>query len=112
MTWRLGTEGAETELPAPTSFSFPYERIVREERASSGRLNVDVVARKRSFELSWSLMDESEYAILEAEFEKDGFLSFVHPTGTHTVWFSSLSKDLVHEEPIYYENVRATLEER
>jgi len=79
MSWKLGLQRDEQNIPKPDSFKISPIKIERTERTASGRLVKDVIAKKKQFQLSYKGLDASITAMLEnLYYDTEGFLSFVY----------------------------------
>lgn len=73
----LGNSGEEILLPRYNlRFQESDSEITREGRTASGRLVIDVAARKKTFTLSYGTLDNESYETLKAIYSINNIMSF------------------------------------
>ena len=90
----LGAAGSEILLSDfGRTFSEGFIEFAREDRTASARLVKDIIARKRRFTITYSLVDGSDLEDLEDLYEIDSVLNLIvtYKTGT-SVTYSVLLK--------------------
>lgn len=116
MSWYLGKQGEENKIPTPNEFRIGPEKILRRDRTASGKLVADTIATKKTFELSYTAIDESDTETLLNLHDQNEFLSFLYPdrgeTMQATVWFSEFPREKLISPQNYWGNITITLEER
>jgi len=112
MTWTLGG----TAIPYPTEFPVEIIDIKYADRVASGKMVVDLIAKKRRFTLVYEdpeLADLVTFLTLKA---LDAFLEFVYVENgvevTKTVWMGDISYEGEYVNPETWKNVEIPLEEQ
>jgi len=85
-----------TTLPEPQGFEREWYKLVKAGRVASGKMTLEVIARKRKFTLSYNTLTGSDFATLVSVIDtNDAFLTFEFPesdgsTSTCTVYTGAL----------------------
>lgn len=102
-------------IPAPSSVRISTTQIGKTDRTASGRKVKDIVAVKRTFELTYKgLKPSTMQFFLNAYLEGEtGIFEYTDANGTNTVEVDivDIPRELFKQKPNYSQNVTITLEE-
>lgn len=102
-------------LPSPTDFSVSYEIIWSSNtgRVANGTMVGDIVARKRTLSVKWSVLTSAEFEIIKNALSNAFFVVTFTDNGeskTMNAYSGPLNKDMVNED--CYKNTSVKLIEQ
>jgi len=107
-----------TPIKTPTSFNISRFKLSKAERVASGKMVMDIVARKRKFSLSYTVLSGADLkTILDILDTDTAFFAFTYTdedgaAKSATVYPGAIAQDKFRSTPWYWKNVKFDLIEQ